>query len=116
MVLNEFYRSELKSEVSKFIEKWEEKIGVKLQGYEVKKMKTKWGSCNIEAKKILLNLELAKVPLECIEYILVHEMIHLKERLHNDNFKALMDRYLPNWIEIKNVLNSQISDYPTITT
>ncbi len=97
LVLQEFYRSELKTELVKLIDKWEQNTGIKLEGYEVKKMKTKWGSCNIEKKKILLNLELVKQPIECIEYIIVHEMIHLLERYHNENFKYLMNKYLSDW-------------------
>ena len=60
-------------------------------------MKTKWGVCNIKDRRIWLNLELAKKPLECLEYIVVHEMVHLLERMHNDNFRALMDKFLPQW-------------------
>lgn len=108
LVLQEFYRNELKSELEKLIVKWENNIGIRLNSYEVKKMKTKWGSCNIEKKKILLNLELAKQPIECIEYIIVHEMIHLLERHHNNNFKALMDKHMPSWKEKRDVLNSGI--------
>lgn len=106
LVLNEFYRSELKVEISKLIEKWEKIIGVTLEGYDIKKMKTKWGSCNIENKTMLFNLELAKVSLDCIEYIVVHELLHFKERHHNENFKSFMDRYVPNWKERKDILNN----------
>ena len=108
LVLQEFYRSKLKTELEKLIDKWENNIGIKLNSYEVKKMKTKWGSCNIEKKKILLNLELAKQPIECIEYIIAHEMMHLLERHHNDNFKSLMEKYLPNWRKRKETLNNTI--------
>lgn len=87
------------------IEHWEKKTGVKVDFCSIKKMKTKWGSCNIEKKRIWLNLELAKKPIHCLEYILVHEMIHLLERNHNDRFKNYMDNYLPNWKQIKDELN-----------
>ena len=68
-------------------------------------MKTKWGSCNVEAKRIWINLELAKKNIECIEYILVHEMVHFLERNHNNNFITLMNRLLPEWKVIKDTLN-----------
>ncbi|MEU3402335.1 M48 family metallopeptidase, partial [Streptomyces filamentosus] len=71
-----------------------------------KKMKTKWGSCNIQAKRIWLNLELAKKPFECMEYILVHELVHLLERHHNQRFRSLMDKHMPNWRERRDLLNS----------
>ena len=71
----------------------------------VRQMKTKWGSCSIEKKRIWLNLELAKKPGHCLEYILVHEMIHLLERHHNDKFKSYMESFLPNWKQFKEELN-----------
>ena len=111
IVLNEWYREELKKEVSKLIIKCEKLIGVKVDKWEIKKMKTKWGSCNIESKKILLNLELAKKPIECIEYIIVHELVHLLERHHNGNFKMLMDKFMPSWREKRDMLNSGVLEY-----
>lgn len=96
-VLEKYYREHLNIELEKFIEKWKNIIGVNIDSWKIQKMKTKWGSCNIEDKRLLFNLELAKVPVECIEYIVVHEMIHLQERHHNDNFKALMDKYISDW-------------------
>ena len=75
-LLNEWYRRQLKNEVPQLIEKWEARIGVKVNDYGVKIMKTKWGTCNIIAKRIWINLELAKKPLRCVEYIIVHEMVH----------------------------------------
>jgi predicted metal-dependent hydrolase len=69
-------------------------------------MKTKWGSCTIPARRILVNLELVKKPVRCLEYIIVHELIHLHERHHNDRFIALMDRHLPNWRKIRDHLNA----------
>ena len=68
-------------------------------------MKTKWGSCNIEAKRIWLNLELVKKPPECLEYILVHELVHLLERHHNERFRKYMDKFLPKWRENRALLN-----------
>ena len=104
-VINEWYRKELKNIIPKLIEHWEKKIGVKVNFYGIRQMKIKWGSCNIEKTRIWLNLELAKKPIHCLEYILVHEMIHLLERNHNNRFKSYMDNFLPNWKQIKDELN-----------
>ncbi|MFT4817904.1 M48 family metallopeptidase [Marinobacter sp. BSs20148] len=84
---------------------WEEKIGVTPNSWGVKNMKTKRGSFNAQAKRIWLNLEFAKKPLECLEYRLVHELIHLLERRHNERFKAYMDKHLPDWRERRSLLN-----------
>lgn len=111
LVLNEWYREQLKKEVEKLVIKWEKSIGVKLSSWSIKKMRTKWGSCNIDKKRILLNLELSKVPVECIEYIVVHEMVHLFERHHNDNFKAYMDKFLPEWRICKDILDHSVLGY-----
>ena len=72
-------------------------IGVKVAQWQIKQMKTKWGTCNIEAQRIWLNLELAKKSKQCLEYIVVHEMVHLLERHHNDNFIELMNKFMPQW-------------------
>ncbi len=104
-ILNEWYRRELKKLIPALIEKWEQKIGVKVSDWQVKQMKTKWGTCNIEEKRIWINLELAKKPLHCLEYIIVHEMLHLIERHHNDRFMALMEKYMPQWKFFKEELN-----------
>ncbi len=104
-IINEWYRKELKNILPEIIEYWEKKTGVKVDFCGIKQMKTKWGSCNIEKKRIWLNLELAKKPIHCLEYILVHEMIHLLERNHNDRFKNYIDNFLPNWKQIKDELN-----------
>jgi predicted metal-dependent hydrolase len=105
ILMNEWYRSELKLLIPDIIKKWEPLIGVKVNDWGVKQMKTKWGTCNIEAKRIWLNLELAKKPLECLEYIVVHEMIHLLERNHNDRFLFYMTKFLPQWKSLKEKLN-----------
>jgi len=104
-ILKEWYRKELKKVLPELIEHWENKIGVKVDFWGVRQMKTKWGSCNVEQKRIWLNLELSKKPIHCIEYILVHEMIHLIERNHNDRFKSYMDSFLPNWKKFKDELS-----------
>jgi predicted metal-dependent hydrolase len=104
-VMKEWYREELKKIIPEYINKWEKIIGIKLDFWGVKQMKTKWGSCNQDRKRIWVNLELAKKHPRNLEYVIVHEMIHLKERHHNDNFKNYMDKYLPNWKAIKRELN-----------
>ena len=81
-------------------------VGVSISGWGVRLMKTKWGSCNTEKKTILLNLELAKKPIICLEFIVVHELVHLLERLHNDNFIYYMDLFLPQWRKYRDELNS----------
>ena len=103
--INEWYRKQLKNQIPQLIEKWEPIIGVSVSDWGVKQMKTKWGTCNIEQKRIWINLELAKKPHYCLEYIIVHEMIHLIERHHNDNFLAHLDKYLPKWKLYKDELN-----------
>ncbi|NDP28706.1 MAG: M48 family metallopeptidase [Flavobacterium sp.] len=104
-IIEEWYRAQLKELVPKYISKWEPILGVKGTNFGIKKMKTKWGTCNIGAQRIWLNLELAKKPATCLEYIIVHEMTHLLERNHNSRFVALMNRFLPNWVAIKEELN-----------
>lgn len=104
--INEFYRVELKRRVAELILTWQQRLNVKLSAWVVRKMKTKWGSCNTDTKRILLNLELAKKPPECLEYILVHELVHLIERRHNERFKNYMDRLLPDWRERRDLLNN----------
>ena len=104
-VLTEWYRKQLKSQIPPLIDKWEKIIGVKVGDWGIKKMKTKWGTCTIEKRRIWLNLELAKKSEHCLEYIVVHEMIHLMERKHSDRFIAYMDKFVPQWHFYKDVLN-----------
>lgn len=105
IILNEWYRKELKKQIPSIIEKWEKKIGVTVKDWSVKQMKTKWGTCNGEECRIWINLELAKKPFHCLEYIIVHEMIHLIERHHNNLFLAYMDKFIPKWKFYKEELN-----------
>ena len=106
LVVNNWYRQQLKEVIPGLLEKWQPKVGQEVKSWGVKKMKTKWGSCNIADRRIWINLELAKKSPECLEYILVHEMVHLYERHHNDNFCRLMDKYLPQWRQSRGVLKS----------
>lgn len=104
-ILEFWYRENLKEIVKDFIRKWEMIIDVKINEFGIKRMKTKWGTCNINAKRIWINLELAKKPIRCIEYIVVHELVHLKERKHNAVFIELMNKYLPLWKSYREELN-----------
>lgn len=104
-ILDEWYRAKLKEMIPMLITKWEKVMAVEVKDFRIKKMKTKWGTCNIDAQRIWLNLELAKKPSNCLEYIIIHEMTHLLERNHNTRFVALMNQFMPNWKEVKEELN-----------
>jgi predicted metal-dependent hydrolase len=105
-IVDEWYRAQLKKTVPSLIAKWELLMGVKIERFFVQKMKTKWGSCNPVSRSIRLNTELAKKPPECLEYILVHEMVPLLVRRHDDRFTSLMDGYLPSWRLVRQTLNA----------
>ena len=100
-----WYRRQLKQAVPPLIAKWEAILGVEVTDWRVKRMKTKWGTCNIRARRIWLNLELVKASVHCLEYIIVHEMVHLLEPKHNDAFVAYMDRFMPRWRVLRAELN-----------
>lgn len=105
-IMKEWYRKQIKKQIPQLIAKWEKIIDVKANDWGVKQMKTKWGACNVDAKRIWLNLELAKKPPICLEYILVHELVHLHERNHNERFVSLMNKYMPKWRLHRDELNS----------
>ena len=106
ILLEEWYRDRLRDTTSPLIAKWEKLAGVQVKKFYVRRMKTKWGSCNPTAKSIRLNTELAKKPPECLEYIVVHELVHLIEPTHNSRFLALMDRLMPKWSFYRDMLNA----------
>jgi predicted metal-dependent hydrolase len=108
--VREWYRMQLKEEIARLLPKWEVAMGVKCALWQIKYMKSKWGSCNSAKRKILLNLQLAKKPVKCLEYVIVHELIHFFVRTHSADFKALMNKYMPFWKEVKKTLNDQILD------
>lgn len=112
-VLLAWYRRQLKQLIPPLVAKWEEIIGVQVSEWRVKQMKTRWGACNPDARRIWLNLELIKKPASCLEYIVVHEMVHLLERRHNDQFVALMDRFMPQWRLLRDELNQAPLGYAT---
>ncbi|MEI7869880.1 MAG: SprT family zinc-dependent metalloprotease [Candidatus Methylumidiphilus sp.] len=107
-VLLRWYRGQLKLLIPPLLEKWQPALDVQVAGWGIKKMKTKWGTCNVEARRIWLNLELAKKPVQCLEYILIHELVHLLERHHNDRFTALMDKFMPQWRLYRDELNQSV--------
>lgn len=107
-VLHDFYRAELKRLLPELLDKWQPKLGVEARAWGIKRMKTKWGTCNIEVGRIWLNLELAKKPVQCLEYILVHELTHLLERHHNERFTGLLDQHLPQWRTLREELNGSV--------
>lgn len=104
-VLNAFYRQQLKQLVPELLLKWEPVVGRRAASWGVKLMRTRWGTCNIGAGRIWLNLELMKRPLPCLEYVVVHELTHLHERLHNARFWGLLDQFMPDWRTHKAELN-----------
>ena len=104
-LMNEWHRTLLHQAVPALIEKWEAKLGVKVSGYFLQRMKTKWGGCNHRAGNIRLNTELAKKPKDLLEYVVVHEMLHLVERTHSERFVALLEKHCPAWREARAELN-----------
>jgi predicted metal-dependent hydrolase len=104
-VLTKWYRKQLKNQVPALIDKWQKIIGVEVDDWGIKKMKTKWDTCTLASRRIWLNLELAKKPEQSLEYIIVHEMIHLLERNHSDRFIAYLDKFMPQWRLYKEELN-----------
>ncbi len=104
-VLRHWYRMRLRELIPPLLTKWEVVLGVYAVGWGIKKMKTKWGSCSLAAGRIWLNLELAKKPVQCLEYLIVHELAHLIEPHHNDRFASIMDTHLPAWRVARAELN-----------
>ncbi len=105
VVLDEWYRCRIKERVPELIVKWEPVIGVKVAEWGIKRMRTRWGTCNIGARRIWLNLALIKESPQCLEYVLVHEMIHLLEQHHNGCFRKYMDQFMPQWHLYQDELN-----------
>ncbi len=108
-VLNDWYRRLLMEELPGLLQQWEEIIGVRSGGFGIRNMKTRWGTCNIRSRKLCFNLQLAGKPRSCLEYVVVHELVHLLEKSHNAVFKSYMDKYLPDWRTVKKLLNYGIS-------
>ncbi|MCK9266720.1 M48 family metallopeptidase [bacterium] len=104
-VMMDWYRKELRKVADEVVEYWQNKMDVSLNDWGIRRMKTRWGSCNQDSKRIWLNLELVKKPEHCLHFIIVHELTHILERKHNDRFRAYMDKFLPRWRQIKEELN-----------
>lgn len=104
-VLEDWYRAELKAAIQPLVEKWEKQLGLDVERYFVQKMKTKWGSCNPKSRTIRLNLELAKKPLQCLDYVVLHEILHFLVGDHGERFVALMDHHMPTWRTVRQILN-----------
>ncbi len=104
-ILLRWHREQLKALIPPLLEKGQPILGVQVADWGIKKMKTKWGSCNAAARRVWFNLELAKKPVQCLEYIVVHELVHLLERHHNERFTALMEAHIPQWRQYRDMLN-----------
>ena len=107
-VMDEWYRQKIKERIPRYIQKWEDKLKVKVNDWRVRRMTTRWGTCNVKAKRIWINLELVKKPEYCLEYIVLHEILHLVERKHNKRYIAHLDKYMPKWRNYKEELNKLI--------
>lgn len=110
-LIQRWYRRLLRPQAADLIAKWEPIIGVEVADWGIKKMKTRWGTCNTDARRIWINLELAKKSPSCLEYLVVHELVHLVERRHNERFRELMNRYLPQWRMYRDELNRTPLDH-----
>jgi len=110
-IFEKYYRLEINKIIPKLVKKWEQKVGVKVKEVKIKKMKTKWGTCNNKDKRIWLNLELAKKPFHCIDYVFVHELIHLIVKKHSEKFLELLQSVYPKWQQRKDELNQGILSY-----
>lgn len=104
-ILHEWHKGLLHAVVPELIRKWEKTLKVRLAGYSLQRMKTKWGSCNPRARSIRLNTELVKKPKDLLEYVVVHELVHLLEPKHSERFLGLMDKHYPTWREARAELN-----------
>ena len=101
-----WYRDELKARVAPRVARWSERLHVPVPRWGVRQMRTKWGSCNPDKRLIWMNLELSKKPLQCLDYIILHEMAHLVSRRHDDVFLAVLDQHMPGWRQIRADLNA----------
>ncbi|MBP1737407.1 MAG: putative metal-dependent hydrolase [Oscillospiraceae bacterium] len=103
--LNSWYRLELKAAIPPILERCQQRVGVAADEWHIKDMRTRWGTCNVAKRRVWLNLQLVKKPPECLEYVIMHELVHLLEPSHNHIFKGYMDRFLPDWRMIRKRLN-----------
>ncbi|MBO7047459.1 MAG: M48 family metallopeptidase [Spirochaetia bacterium] len=108
--VKEELRKLLNKQLERLVPKWEKTTGFYCNSYKTRNMLTRWGTCNAKAKRIWINLQMVGKPLECLEYIILHELVHLKVSNHGSDFIEIMDKYMPDWKDRKNLLNSQILD------
>jgi predicted metal-dependent hydrolase len=106
-VLQRWNRLRLREKTEPLLEAWQKKMRVEVADWSIRRMKTRWGGCNPRTRRIWLNLELAKKPVRCLEYVVVHELAHLIEPLHSPEFLSVMDRHLPDWRARRALLNAQ---------
>lgn len=109
--VNEWYRMHLKAEIERLLPIWEERTNLHCSSWQTKNMTTRWGTCNTNTGKIWLNLQLAKKPTECLEYVILHELAHLKYKNHGNKFIAFMDAHMPYWRDTRKLLNDSTLDY-----
>ncbi len=110
-IFTEWYRKELRRVLESVIVGCEKKTGVHANEFRIKNMKTRWGTCNIEERRIWINLQLVKKPIECLEYVVIHELVHLLEKNHTHRFHALVEKFCPTWREAKKLLNTMPLDF-----
>lgn len=108
--MHEEFRKILNKQLERLVPKWEKTTGLYCDEYKTKYMTTRWGTCNSKAKRIWINLQMVEKPIECLEYIILHELIHLKISNHGTAFCDMMDKFMPEWKNRKNLLNGQILD------
>lgn len=108
--VRERFREILNGQLDRLVPKWEEITGLNCDSYKTKYMLTRWGTCNSKARRIWINLQMVEKPLECLEYVILHELIHLKVPKHGKDFVAMLDKYMSNWKDIKNLLNNSPLD------
>lgn len=109
--MREWYRKQLQNETERRLPVWEERTGLFCTAWKTKYMKTRWGSCNPEARRIWLNVQLAKHPVACLDYVILHELAHFVERSHGPKFVAVLDEYMPTWRSVRKELNNGPLDY-----
>lgn len=109
-LMNSFYKDQLAIKINKYLPELEKKLNVSSSSYTIRKMKNKWGSCNFNNKTIIFNVELAKKRDIEIKYVIIHELLHLLERKHNDHFRELLEKYCPRWEQYHNSLNEILSN------
>jgi predicted metal-dependent hydrolase len=111
LVFTKWFRQDLRNRIEPMLSQWEVQLGVQVKAWTIRKMRTKWGSCNPETRKVTFNLELAKKDDKCLEYVIIHELVHLLERKHNDRFIAHLDRVMPRWRSFRAELNRSLGAY-----